>query len=554
MKFAFPANALLAALIIAAVAVAASTSSEFGATWDEPEHLAAGMEMLDRGRYEYDLQHPPLARVAIALGPYLAGVRAHGLPPPDGRAEGLAILHDAPGYDRVLRLARLGVLPFLALLLWVTYQFARRVLGTGGALLAAAFVATTPVVLGHAGLAALDVPAAATTLLALYFLQRWLETGTLRHAAAFGLASGVALCTKLSAIPFIGLGVLVLGVFSIATPTRDARPSWAGASLALLLTGVVVVLAYGGGFSHWISVERQYDPALQYLFGASGDLHDYASRFATIVPLPDGFRLLISGIQAVEAHNASGHLSYLLGEERIGGWRHFYLVALGVKTPLPLLLLGLAGLGTLAARGWVRQDRWATAPALLFITILAFASGYSRINIGVRHVLVLLPLLAIGAAAAVLQIGRWARRHETSTAAGAAALMAVALLLGWQTWGFARAWPDYLAWFNETAPEPARILVDSDLDWGQDLRRLERRLASRRIAQVSIAYSGSADLGREPLPTYHVLDPGQRATGWIAISALARVEGKGGYDWLYAYQPVERIGRTIDLYFVPASP
>ena len=47
--------------------------------------------------------------------------------------------------------------------------------------------------------------------------------------------------------------------------------------------------------------------------------------------------------------------------------------------------------------------------------------------------------------------------------------------------------------------------------------------------------------------------PGQRATGWVAVSALARIYAHGGYDWLDAYTPVERIGKTIDLYYVPAD-
>ena len=551
LRSAHAASLLLAGLILATLGVVASTWSEFGATWDEPEHLAAGMELLDRGRYDYDLQHPPLARVAIALGPWLAGERSHGLPPPDGRAEGLAILHDSVGYDRTLSLARAGVLPFLALLLWVTYRYARRMLARGAALLAVAFVAMTPTVLGHAGLATLDVPAAATGLLAFYALQCWLDTGRLRDAAAFGLASGVAVMTKLSAIPFIGLGGLLLWALSVLTQRRGHGPSWPGAGLALLGVLAVIVLAYGGGFSHWIDDTRRYDAALHYLFGDRGVVHDLATRFATEVPLPDGLRLMIGGIQALQVHNAAGHLSYLFGEVRSDGWRYFYVVALGVKTPLPLLLAGLAGLVLLAVRGWRRRDAWSLAPALLFCVILAFASGYSRINIGVRHVLVLLPLLAIGAAASMAALAARVRHRDAPAAARGAAAIMLVVMLAWQAWGTARAWPDYLAWFNETTPDPARILVDSDLDWGQDLRRLERRLAARRIPYVSIAYSGSADLAREALPPYRVLAPGVRATGWIAISALARVEGRGGYDWLYAYRPVERIGRTVDLYFVP---
>ena len=62
-------------------------------TWDEPEHLAAGIELLDRGKYEYDTEHPPLGRVFLAIGPYLAGAHSFGTPPPEGTPEGLHILY-----------------------------------------------------------------------------------------------------------------------------------------------------------------------------------------------------------------------------------------------------------------------------------------------------------------------------------------------------------------------------------------------------------------------------------------------------------------------------
>src|SRR5271168_2199305 len=63
----------LALIILMSLFLAASTWRVYSHTWDEPEHLAAGLELLDRGRYEYDIEHPPLARVLIAMGPYLAG-------------------------------------------------------------------------------------------------------------------------------------------------------------------------------------------------------------------------------------------------------------------------------------------------------------------------------------------------------------------------------------------------------------------------------------------------------------------------------------------------
>jgi hypothetical protein len=94
-------------------------------------------------------------------------------------------------------------------------------------------------------------------------------------------------------------------------------------------------------------------------------------------------------------------------------------------------------------------------------------------------------------------------------------------------------------------------LVDSDLDWGQDLRRLEWRLSELKVPHLNFAYLGTADLTREPLPPYRLLLPRQRVTGWIAITALALEHEPIGYAWLSAYKPVQRVGTTIDLYYIP---
>jgi hypothetical protein len=131
---------------------------------------------------------------------------------------------------------------------------------------------------------------------------------------------------------------------------------------------------------------------------------------------------------------------------------------------------------------------------------------------------------------------------------GAVALLAALL---WQLSPLWRAWPDYLPYFNEAVAHPERVLVDSDLDWGQDLHRLEVRVAELGIGHLSLAYRGTADLRREPLPQVYILPPHERVTGWVAVSQLARTRNPTDYGWLDAYTPVERIGKTIDLYYVP---
>ena len=533
-------------LILVSSLLAASTWRVYGHTWDEPEHLAAGLEMLDRGKYEYDTEHPPIARELIALGPFLAGAHSFGTPPPDGTQEGVNILYDGGHYDRTLMLARLGALPFLTVLLLAMWLWARRVAASQGeALVAVLFLATVPPIIGHAALAALDIPGTATTLLALYLAQKWLSSGARRDAILFGLATGLAVGTKLSAVPFIGLGVLVLFVsreFFLAVPTTAGWLRRAtGLPLIVLGAMVPIVLAYGRRSIDITQLPPRFNWVLDYLFPGGSAAHSQVYSLVGSLHLPEACWDFAEGIVALKAHNDTGHLSFLLEHVKAGGWWYFYLVALAVKTPLPLLVAGTIGLWLLARDGWRERNPWRMAPPVLFLTLLAFASLFSRINIGIRHVLILYPFMALGGAYALGYVWRsWALVGKA----------VAVLLVAWQVSTLWTAYPDYFPYFNETVSHPERVLVDSDLDWGQDLRRLERRLAERKVPSVSLAYQGTADLSKEALPPYVRLPPRQPATGWVAITALTREHEPAGYAWLNAYRPVERIGRTIDLYFI----
>jgi len=533
-------------LILVASLLAASTWRVYGHTWDEPEHLAAGLEMLDLGKYEYDTEHPPLARELIALGPYLAGSHSFGTPPPDGTQEGIDILYDGGHYDRTLMLARLGALPFLTVLLLAMWLWARRVaLSEGEALLGVLLLASVPPILGHAALAALDIPGTATTLLALYLLQQWLTSGTRRDAILFGLATGVAVGTKLSAVPFIGLGMLVLPLVRSILLAAPAVVPWqrrvAGLALMALAAMAPIVLAYGRRSIDLTELPPRFNWVMGYLFPGGGAAHPEAYSILGSLRLPEAFWDFAEGIMALKAHNDTGHLSYLLGHVKAGGWWYFYFVDLAVKTPLPLLLAGPIGLVLLTRDGWRERKSWRLAPVVLFITILLFSSFFSRINIGIRHVLILYPFLALGGAYALAAVWRSGSRVGT---------VGVVALVAWQVGGLALASPDYLPYFNEAVSNPAHVVVDSDLDWSQDLRRLERRLAELKVPSVSLAYQGTADLTKESLPPFVRLPPRQPATGWVAINALTREHEPIGYGWLSAYRPVERIGKTIDLYFI----
>lgn len=550
-------RSLAAAVLLATVACAlcASTYRIFGNFWDEPEHIAAGLVLIDRSEYRYDVQHPPLARLAAAIGPYLAGARFSGDPDPIGDNAGRDLLyHSSASYDTLLTLARLGVLPFLLLLLGATFAWMRHWYGDPAALLALVFLVSCPVILGHASLVALDVPVTALIMASLYLLLRWFEKPTLARGTALGVACGLAVATKMSAIPFIGVASVTLGLLRLAflrrtpaaTPLRSQWvPRIGSLSLGLLLGLIIIIGVYGDRLVYLTTPDLAPSRALNFYFGTHGPLHDLAYRIAARVPLPFGFMMLPENIMGVEWHNAHGHPSYLLGQIAWNGWWYFYLVALAVKTTLPLLLLGLTGLCVQTVRGVREGNLYRMAPAACFAAILVFSSVYSHINIGVRHVLIAYPLLAMGAAVALESLWqRWPKPLVRAALLG---------LVIWQLATLAYAYPDYLAYFNALAGRhPERILVDSDLDWGgQDLRRLERVLAARQVTELSIGYKGTADLSLEQLPPYQLLKPRQPVHGWVAITMLTLQENPAGFDWLRQYQPVQRIGQSFELYFIP---
>ena len=229
-------------------------------------------------------------------------------------------------------------------------------------------------------------------------------------------------------------------------------------------------------------------------------------------------------------------------------------MALAVKTPLPFLLLTAAGLAATWRRLSGAERRRQLEPAAIAFAILLVCLP-SRINIGLRHVLPMYPFLAVVAGLGAVALWR-ARR-----AVPAARALAV-LLVGWQVVASARTHPDYLAYFNELAGRhPERILVDSDLDDGQDLKRLADTLrAPAAFRRCRWRTRGPPRWPSTGLPPIHWLQPHRTVTGWVAVSLYSLKLGsldRPGHDdfaWLERYRPVALVGRSIRLYYVPPSP
>ena len=540
---------ILVVLMMAATAFTVATYSTFNHTYDEPNHIAAGMELVDQGRYDYDLTHGPLSRIAVAIGPYLNGSRSHGAK--NLFDEGRAILYESGDYQRTLTLARLGNLPFLILLLTVMFLWGRRVGGNITGLLAVFFIATLPPILGNAAVATTDLAAAATGALALYAATVWLEHRTAASGALIGASCGLAVAAKLSAVPFLvtGFAALALCVLIVRPKALGQFPmSWWAKSGVMATLGALVALwlAFGAQFDTPANMDsrivQQLDDHLP-----DGALQDAAIAVADKVPVPIYFVKLPLGFRWAVRSNERGHMSYLLGEVSMDGWWYYYPINVAVRTPLPLLLLGLAGLVVLGVHGWRSKSWQLLFPAAAFVSIMVLCMVLIRFNLGLRHVFILFAPLAVAAAYTA---------HVMFQAASRFWLKAAAVgLVAWQAVTPVIAMPDHLAYFNSLGGKSAEeILVVADLDWGQDLKRLEKVLQERGISKIHLAYQGSANLAREPLPSFELLKPGVPVKGWVAISLAKKLRGGPAFAWLDDHDPVERVGRSIDLYYIEQTP
>jgi len=497
----------------------------FNDTADEQAHILAGVEVFQSGQYDFEAQHPPLARVVVGALPYFrGGLRRESYWLWDG-----AWLHRPIAYYwYTLALARAGNLLFVGVAFLFVWLWSSRLFGERAGLVACLLLACCPNVLAHGGLATLDMAAAASVLAASYCLWRWSESREWRWCLASAIAAALAVLSKFSALGF--LPPIALAFFLLAR-TRLTRTFLAQAAAFAFLAPSLLWAGYGFQVGALAPAGHRYES--MFPMGAE---QSPPRRFAQLVahhnlPAPKFWKGLID----LSAHNHSGHDSYLLGQVSRGGWWYYFPVVLAVKSTLPLLLL-------VALAIWLGDRRKLLYPLLGALIVLG-VSMTVNINIGVRHILAMYLFFAILASglAAAAPVARFTQ-------------VATVALVAWHAAESVIAHPDYLAYFNEIARgREERFLADSNLDWGQDLARLGRYVQEHNIPSIQLRRTGAVDPGKFNI--HHKPVTGE--PGWIAVSAnhLLGVDSKSEViQRLRQGAPYARIGKSIWLYRVPWVP
>jgi len=572
-------------LAIFAAAFAALTIGSYvqkSATFDECNHLTAGYAALRDGDYRFSPDHLPFQRIWNALPLLLMdGIRWNGDEVPEastaeqwGRLQftvPFRFLYRLNDADALLYRAR-AMTVLLGIVLGVLVFFwSRELFGFWPAVLALALYAAEPNILAHAGLVTTDFGVTCFFFGAVYFLWRLTRRGTPGNLAGLSICFVLAEISKLSAVLLwpVVLALLVLRSlrhspwdWRLVRRGRFSRRS-ARLGISLLIACWLALISWVGV---WAAYGFRYAPTsgrAELLDFTAGKAGRGAPRLAGLVRWVESHRLLPNAFTEGVFHGAvdlTERPSYLAGRYSTTGWWYYFPVAILVKTPVGLLL-ALAGGIVLGGARW-RETGSDAAFLALPVAVVLGAAMRANLNIGLRHVLPLYPFLIMLAGLGIAELLRRGRRTW------AAAFVALAMLES------ALVHPDYLAFFNAPAGGPSRgdrWLVDSNLDWGQDLKGLKRWMERQGVAHVNLCYFGTAD------PAYYGIDctylPGgpffaraleqnPRLPGYVAVS-VTNLRGVGFNDVgraIYApllkLQPVAEIGHSIRVYWLerPAPP
>jgi hypothetical protein len=451
---------LCAALVLAFLAQGWGFVRANSQTQDEAIDLVGGYSHLARHDFRLTGEHPPLLKELAALPIYL---RYHipFEPPADLWDEaddwGIArdwLVHSGRPYDELITLGRLPILLLGATLVALVGWWSYRLWGWKAALLGTALAAFEPNLIAHAGLITTDLGATLFMFLAMYLLWEygnsrspWLLVGT-------ALCTGLALASKHSGVLlFVVVGLILTA--HVLLPDSPLLPGAAPGRRGRLGQAVRVATVVG-----WL--------ALLTLLAA------YSFRDWTTWP---------RGLFWHGGRSGAGWPAFFLGRYSDTGWYAYFPVAFLIKTPVAsvALILGSLVFWRAGTPLRLREALFLLLPVAVVLAVIVRA----RVNMGLRYALPIYPFLFV--CAARLATVSFARRWLAPALLGLAALLTAVSSL--------RTAPHQLAYFNEVVGGPAegyRYLLDSNLDWGQDLKGLKEYVDREGLTSVYLAYFGTA--------------------------------------------------------------
>ena len=532
-------------------------------TVDELPHIAAGYSYLVRADFRMNREHPPLMKDLAAVPLLFLNLRVPwdgpGWTQADAWDFGRTVMYGSGrSPDKVTRAAKVPMMLFTLGLGWMIYWWTLRTFGSVAALLALFLFTFSPTFLAHGRLVHTDVGAAAGIFVGTVCTVELLQRPTLGGVALCGVALGGALLAKFSTVFLLPVVILLTSFWVIA------EPPGAGSRLRLLLqrlalAGVAFTVAalviHAVYLHHTWNFPRGAADVFEPGVRTTPAETLAASMLDTRALRPWGYYLV--GLRDAAVRTTGPTSPFFRGRVvTSSSWQYFPVLYL-VKEPLALHVLTLIALvwapwwprRPLFRGGWLRRHFAACAVAIVWIAYWTVAM-FVPLQIGVRHVLPTFPLVYVLVGAGLAAIAARLRDRRSVWAFRAV----VAVLLTWQALTVLRVHPSYVAYFNEIAGGPeggAEWATDSNLDWGQDLKRLVRFMNTHGIREIQLDYFGSVPTDEYLLGRYRPIERcSEPQPGWVAVSSFwyagSRTRPECDYRrWLTKERLVATIGYSI---------
>jgi len=511
-------------LLLIFFVIASTSMMHKSSTWDETVTFGIGNYLMKNFRWDVpgSILHPPLPFYLNSIPNLLVNQDNHvwDYRTSDKKnieflgsvdiSRGQSLLSSpANENDRMLNRSRLMIV-FLAVILgYFIYVWGKELYGKKGALLSLLFFAFSPNLLAHSRLITPDMTVTTFMFISTFFFWKNSKYPSRKYSYIGGLFFGLALLSKFTSL-------LLLPIYGILFLTcKIHREKLRIKSLLIFIGTGLFILFLGYGFN--------------------------------ITPYLQG---IIFQLQ----HAADGHSSFLCGRHSSSGFWYFFIIAFILKTPIPTLVLITCSF-YLYIKNLDRHSRINELYLLVPIIFVFLFFSIKHQSIGLRYILPIYPFLFVFLGQIVKHNFRIKIVKYTFS-----------ILLFWYISATLFIYPHYLSYFNEIAGGPGngyKYLLDSNLDWGQDLKGLKEYMVKNNIKKINLSYFGTDsperyDIDYNWLPSFYLKKsvPNEKISlpikGFIAISAT-NLQGlyfkdKNLYAWLKKYEPVEKIGNSIFIY------
>jgi len=549
-------------------------------TMDELAHLPAGYSYLTQKDMRLNPEHPPLLKDLSALP--LLFIKNIKFPSEikawkekvNGQWDfGHYFLYQTGNpVEKMIFWARIPMILLLILLGFYIFKWTRELFGNCAALLALFFFSFSPTFLAHGRLVTTDVGAATACFVATYYFIKSLQSPTKKNIIIAGVVFGVAQLLKFSVIllvPFFGFLGLLWWLTKSGTFWQTIKIGF----LVFLIGFLLIWPIYQ--YHVWnYPPEKQLSDTKIYLRDTVKPIKN-AILWMVDKPILRAYAHYFTGISMVFHRVVGGNTTYFLGEVSNLGWRNYFPIVYAIKLPLAFHILTLIALFYAVwfikkpfwqnfgqrLKNWVKSH-FPEFSILTFIIIYWAVSIKGNLNIGVRHLLPVFPptfTLVAGMIAKGLKEPYLKLKYSL-----------LMILILWQAFSVISIYPHFLAYFNEIVGGPNQgyiYVVDSNLDWGQDLKRLKIWTEKNGVNKIYVDYFGGSDvkyyLGEKFAPWWGQRNPQELPKGsYLAVSATLLQGGRGQaapgfnqptdyYRWLDRYEPIAKIGYSIFVYYLP---